>query len=604
MKKSVINKRKKLRVFGKKEKRKKQMLKAAVWGLAALLLSPALQVFAQESADTLFTKEVSVYHEHKGNETDGGLCYNLPVYHVHEGDETGGGACYQIPVYHVHTGDDISGGPCYQTPVFHAHDGHEGMAGVCYTAVYHTHKSTCYEEKKSSEAGCYILRYEDTYYDDYEGYDFKDYYMACGIVVHGTNSSHVHKELVCKREGKIDKYKLTCTMTSSTIVGYQFDCPKTEETIDSYALSCTKSSDYIEKYERSCGRSEEIPVATVEISACLAADKESVTMYAKFADRSEGEIFTSQPPFVWYDGSGNQIGTGESLKVTTNGTYFVELLAENEDIRKNNLKTKLEISAILKKEKPTAAPTAKPTKAPAEDDGTGKSTPAPGITEEPLVTPIPVPVETKAPKETADPNEKETPKAVILSEDSGPSAKPQTAAKTSLPIMKVAPLYGEASDRQTPTPRPVMKQETVEKKTEMKQSAPEPVKTEPVTMKKQAGAHFFAKPVVKVVTITASTVLGFFCLLFLCWCWRFGIMILNDDGKGTMQFLGLCILKRREEGYLLTIPGRMMEKAVTNRYCLRSMGFHLWRKEEEELIILAGKQKRTVKIRKEMQVVL
>ncbi len=604
MKKLIMNKRKHPRILVQSKRRRKSIFRAASWGLAVLMLTSGSQTLAKEGNQELFSKEVPVYHEHRGNEKDGGLCYNLPVYHIHEGDETSGGTCYQTIVYHVHEGDEENGGPCYQTPVYHAHEGDEKDGGICYSAVYHNHKSTCYELKNSSELGCYILRYEDTDYDDYEGHNYKDFYMSCGEVVHGTNSSHTHNKLVCDREGKIEKYKVTCLLTGSTVVGYLFDCTKTEETIDGYKLSCEKSADYIEKYERSCGRSEDVPVAAVEISAYLSASKESVTMHASFHDRSEGEIFTGHPPFFWYDGAGKQIGTGESLQVASNGTYFVELMVENEDIRKSNLKTKLEISAIPKKEEPTKAPLEKPTSTPAKGDE--KSTPAPEVspTRSPQVTPIPVPVETEAPEETATPEETEEPESILLPENPGPSAKPQAFVSSSIPIKKVAPLYGEMSERPTPTPVTVMKTDTIERKTEAKKSAPKPVKAEPVKMEKQAKGPFFEKPVIKVVTITTSTLLGIACLFFLFWIWRFIILVFNDDGKGTMLFLGLCMLKRREEGYLLLLPKRILEKAITNRYCFKSVGFHLWRKEEEELFVFAGKQKRVVKIKREMQAVL
>lgn len=599
MRKLVVYKRKKKICVGKRRQRRTVLSRAAAWVLAVLMLLSGDRVMAQEEAEALFTKEVPVYHVHCGNEKEGGLCYNLPVYHVHEGDEEGGGACYQTPVYHVHEGNETDGGLCYQTPVYHTHEGDEKDGGVCYSAVYHKHKTSCYEWKESSELGCYILRMEDTSYDDYEGHDFRDYYMSCGDVVHGINSAHTHQTLICNREGKIDKYKITCTLTSNTVVGYLFDCTKTEETIDRYELSCEKTADYIEKYERSCGRSEEIAVAQMAISAYLSKAKDAVTMYAAVLDLSEGELFTGEPVFCWYDGAGNQIGTGERLQVKTNGTYYVELSVENEDIRKDNLKTKLEISAIPKKEKPTKAPQEKPTPTP----GKTENTPVPESkpTSAPQGTPIPVPVETKAPLPTETPKETQEPGSVLPPENP-PAQKPQATTSTGEPVRKVAPLYGEESNR--PTPAPVIQTDTVENKPEIKHSEPEPVTEKPITIEKKAKPSFFEQPVVKVVTITTSTLLGLCGLFLLVWLWRFMILVYNDDGKGNLLLLSVCVLRRRKEGYLLQITDRISEKAVTNRYCLKSLGFHLWRKEEEELFIVCGKQKRTVKIQKEMLVVL
>lgn len=102
-------------------------------------------------------------------------------------------------IYHQHTGDNVSGGGCFVVP------------------VTHRHKEDCYKKVSSSEYGCYIVEWHDTTDGDYEGHDYKIYTMSCGMVIHGTNSSHTHEIAVCGKENVIEGYALGCGKNESSI---------------------------------------------------------------------------------------------------------------------------------------------------------------------------------------------------------------------------------------------------------------------------------------------------------------------------------------------------------------------------------------------------
>ncbi len=582
----------------KREIRKKKTSiwqRVAILGVAAVMSSTTMTVQAAENLES----QVYIYHEHRGSAENGDGCYTLPVYHEHEGNETEGGNCYQTPVYHVHEGDEQNGGACYGREIYHVHDGNSTEGGSCYKVVYHSHSSTCYKTVTNDEAGCTVVKVEDTTEDDYEGCDYKNYYMTCGTVVHGTNPSHTHRELTCKKEGKVEGFKLSCKLTELYVERYEMDCVKTEETIDSYSLSCPKTENDIDKYEMGCGRDETTPLGKITVTGQLTSSKRKANITAVYEDMSEGEVIISESGFTWYNESGKILGNGDNLQVTANGRYYVMLGVQNEDIKAESLKAEIQIKGIQKKKaepKEDGSGDDSGKEEPSDDDGGGEDDSGNGNISG---TPQPVSTATPSPSPSASPAETKTPTPAIVITDSSEGGNRSADDTKSSKIPKNSPEI-------TPSPTPGIKKEIKTIKLEEKGSGKEEIVTvESIEQPdRNKGGGFWTTPAVKMITFTAGTLIilaGTGVLLFLL---GVGVRVYNDDGKGNLVYLGRGIVKTAEEGYVLSITERMIEKSLTNRYCLRCDFFHLWKDKEEELIVTKGERRQIVKIQKEMIAVI
>lgn len=595
MRKLVVSKKKKIKMFQNKKRKGIGLYRAAAFALACIMGS-SMTVYAgdgqtgvAQSADQNITY---VYHEHVGHAESGGGCYSVPVRHVHVGNVAEGGSCYQTPVYHSHSGDEVNGGPCYGTPVYHIHEGDEKVGGFCFEAVYHKHKSSCYEKILGEDDGCTIVKYEDTTDDDYEGHDYKNFYMSCGAVVHGINSSHYHSKMVCKLEGKITSYVLGCGFTTETIERYEMSCVKTEETIDSYQLSCSKTDQDIEYYELGCGRDEKVPVGKLIVTKKLTSNKKKANITVVYENMSEGEVVLSENPFTWYNEKGKVLGTGGKLQVTANGKYCVVMNVENEDVKKESLKTEIQVNNIKKEESGAGGDDSggSSDSGDSDSDDGGESNkdadPAPTA----AVMPTPTAASTATPQTLSVTDQTEE-----SDEDTPPTIDNGQSNDNAKKIAEV----------KTPTPTPVWKVETKKVDLEKKESGKEEaLAVEKVEQSRSDNStNFFSLPAVKIITITAGTllvlaVLGAFLYLLLC-----SVRIYNDDGEGNLNYIGRCMVRTQEDGYTVMITDAMVEKAVTNRYCLKSEIFHLG-KREEEILVLRGERRVAVKIQKEMPVVI
>ncbi len=532
-------------------------------------------------------KETYVYHEHIGKAEEPGGCYTVPVYHTHEGSNENGGSCYEIPIYHSHAGNETQGGACYQTAVCHIHEGEEGVEGGCYQAVYHSHSGGCYSLEDAG--GCAIIKMEDTDEGDYGGHDYKYFYMACGEIVHGTNSGHKHNVLSCSRSTSVPEYLPGCGKTTETVEYYVQDCGKTEADIDAYELSCTKTGQDIDGYALGCGRTEEIPIGKIILTWEESTDKKKVTVTAQFEDLSEGEIVLSENPFCWQDGNGNEIGQGEMIEITKNGDYQVTVSVENDDVNKDSLRSGMEVDSI-----PGPAPVKEKDEEEEgqsgdEDEETQDSvlpTQTPSLSPSPVPTPLAAatvtPGNTMGGKENSSAREKNAKQVV-------------SAVRRTTEHMKQAP---------SPTATPVWKIEQEAVIAEQKESeAKEQVAVVEIPAQEEQKS-FFSSPAVKVISVTLGTLLlagGLFVLFFLL---KWSVRLYNDDGEGNLIYLGRCMVRAEEEGYITTISERQTEHSVTNRYCLKSEVFHLMKRQEEELLVEREQKRVAVLIRKEMIVVI
>lgn len=580
------------------KKMKKGRLKKLTGLLFLLLFVFAFQVQAEEAEGETDTEEVVenrketfVYHEHIGTEAEPGGCYTVPIYHAHEGSRESGGACYEIPIYHCHEGDEAQGGACYQTAVCHIHEGEEGMEGGCYQAVYHSHSGGCYSWEDAG--GCAVLKVEDTDEGDYGSHDYKYFYVACGEVVHGTNSAHKHNVLSCSRSTSVPEYLPGCGKTTETVEYYVQDCGKTEEDIDAYELSCTKTEQDIDGYAPGCGRTEEIPIGKIILTWEESEDKKKVSVMAQFEDLSEGEVVLSENPFCWQDGAGNEIGWGEMIEVTKNGNYQVTVSVENDDVNKDSLRSGMEVDSI-----PKPAPV-KEDNGEDDDEDTGEREEGNEEEEE-----TPLPVQTKVPSPSP------TPTPLVVANVTQGNTKSNTVGATTkekntkqvVSAVKRTTEHMKQSPSPTVTPSWEIEQETVmaeQKESNTKEQVA--VLEVPKEIKQKS---FFASPAGKVISVTFATLLiagGLFLLFFLL---RWSVRLYNDDGEGNLIYLGRCMIRVEEEGYITTISEKQTERSVTNRYCLKSEVFHLMKRQEEELLVERGQKRVAVLIAKEMIVVI
>lgn len=552
---------------------------------AVILLGMANPCIMHASAEEANRSETYIYHQHVGNDKEKGGCYQTPLYHVHAGDETGGG-CYGTPIYHVHLGDETSGGSCYGTAVYHEHTGSEDEEGGCYVQKPHKHESSCFRTVSSEEYGCYEVRTEDTNDGDYEGHDYKYYYMSCGRVIHGTNASHNHEVINCNKEYD-SGYTLGCGKTEESIENYLMDCGKTEgETIDAYDLSCGKTTEDIEGYGISCGKDEKAPVGKITVTEEKGNKKEKTTIKVSFEDLSGGQLRLIEEPFTWYGPDGQRIGTGESISVSKNGNYSVILGIENEDVNKDSLKAGIKIRSIVKPSKDNGSDHEKDDGGKNDDNnndndnGGGdnsngdkegdvlKATPSP------LISPTPSPL--------------------------GAAAREKIATT---PVRKENAETGNKSGITVRTPAPSLKWQ--EKKESIKLPGKQSRSVEIPEIKIKEQKKTFAIPAaVKIITVTAGALLAALGSFFLLYYLRMSVKLYNDDGKGGMLYLGRCAVKLTEDGYTITISDEMEEKAVTNRYYIRPGLFRFLRGEDEELIVCRLKKKISVYLSKEMTIVI
>lgn len=584
---------KKLITFPLKKKLYKGLGKAAA---VILLLGMSSSCPLQVSAEEINRTESYVYHQHQGSPEEEGGCYHRPIYHEHTGDETAGGGCYGTAVYHVHQGDETAGGGCYGTAVYHEHEGNGEEEGGCYVKKPHKHVSSCYKTVSSEEYGCYVIRTEDTNDDDYEGHDYKNYYMSCGKTVHGTNASHGHTVLDCKKTYD-SGYQLGCSKTEESIESYLQDCGRTEgETIDSYALNCGRTTENIEGYGVSCGRDEETPIGKITVTEEKGSKKEETFLKASFEDLSDGSIHLSEEAFTWQDASGNALGTGENIRVSENGRYSLVLGIENEDVNRDSLKAEITIRSIVKPSKNTGGQGKDDhdngdnggggdNGGNTDDNGSGDNNGGNG--EAAGATPTPVPTPTAASATASSP--------IPLKSSQGAKSQSTPGRENTAETAKKTKAIG--------TPAPVLTWQKKAETVELPDKQSGNVEIPQIEIKEQKRG-FGLSGMAAVVTVTAGTILASLGLLFLLYYLRMSVKVYNDDGKGGMIYLGRCRVKLAEEGYTITISDEMEEKAVTNRYYIRPGLFRLFKGEEEELIVCRLKKKISVYLNKEMTVVI
>lgn len=230
---------------------------------------------------------------------------------------------------------------------------------------------------------------------------------------------------------------------------------------------------------------------------------------------------------------------------------------------------------------PTTEPTGENSGEESENHETGDSSNE-NNTEEPITTPIPTitPIPTPAPTAVPELIIEETMKTV-----------PATKKK---PEKTMAPQI-------TPTPeiRYIVKKEKV--------VLPE-VGAEIVDIPQpEQISHeflFFHSPVVGVITITTGAVVLFGALALLVWYLFHTIRVFNDDGEGKMIYLGRIPVHMTEDGYFVEFTEKILEKAVTNHYLMKTDFFFLGKNTDWEILVMKDGRKKTVRLEKEITITI
>lgn len=609
MKKRILKQKKKIIVYKKRKGAGKALLAAAA---ICLFLGAAGVAYGEEKESGQAPKVVitDIYHRHIGNTNVKEGCYSVPISHVHQGDTKTGGDCYQTPVYHSHTGSADLGGGCYSIVIDHVHQGNETQGGACYVpAETHTHTNACYiagdcmvyytagEIIETMQDNCF--QHKETVFVKSRGTEVHDscgmgtveaeriYCQSCGFI---SPTVHAYQNKVCGlKEGEVTAYRRNC---NKIVERYETGCGKAEKEIESYALSCSKS---IEGYEIGCGLQESVPCGRLIVTNETADSEETATLSVKIEDLTDGKLKVSSDPYLWQDENGNQVGSGQRIQVDKNGLYYVTVKLENKDVDEKGLCSKILVDNLYKAQpaadpSPTASPTASPSDAPMD-----QPTPQPDTPETPS-SKVDDAKEDEGTENEGTENEKkvqEEKKKTEEPSDRGEEIK--HGAGKSFPDKK------EIEPSPSPTPvKPIWKE--TKEVTLPEKDAPGEMQYQVSQKKNEKG--FFSPEAVKVITITAGMAVLLLGAFLLALYLRHSVKVYNDDGQGRMIYLGRCMVREEEETFAVTITEGMVEKACTNRYCIKPGLFCLGRKEGEELIVHKESKSVAVYLSREMIVML
>lgn len=302
-----------------------------------------------------------------------------------------------------------------------------------------------------------------------------------------------------------------------------------------------------------------------------------------------------------------------------NGTYGVRIRLENEDIDPAGLYSSIFVDNIYKEvlpsatpqktPQPTAVPTAVPTVAPTTMPTTvPEHSPAPVNSPEPARTPVPSQMPGIAPggsesnrgDDLAQENaggENTDEEGVNQIVEKQPSPTPGNLRKPPQKETDSGSL-GKKGHKTSGEKEQVIPEQAIPEKAihetepeiqEVEQVSLPEVKTEgslsyQIHQKEKQGG-FFTLPGVKIISITAGSALLLLGLFLLLLYLRHSVKIYNDDGEGRMLYLGRCPVRKEEELYEITIEEQMIERAYTNRYCIKPGLFRLGKREETQLAV-------------------
>lgn len=629
----------------RREVKKALALAAALCLTAGLITGISLKAYGQETAaqaDPPGNKVVvtDIFHRHVGSADVQGGCYSVPIPHVHTGDQTNAGGCYVVPgKLHEHEGSQESGGGCYGLEIPHETHG-EG----CYVEETHNHGGECYG------GDCTItysnLRLRETFTDNCPGHgsttfersDVTESHSTCGLGVFESvidycqicryMPSRTHPFINCgKQEGTTQV--LVC---NKTVERYETTCGFGQGQPESWLPGCGRDAD---GYDLGCGLGEDVPCGRLILTSQPENEGKKVIVTARVEDLSAGRLILGDEPYLWQDQTGAVLGKGERLEVEENGSYSVTVSLKNKDVDESGLRSSILIEGI-----PGAEPSATPT-----------ITPSPSATPSPSVTPSPgkTPAATPAPENSPEPDRTpegpaepsatpfagpeegdgeeagdgdDTPQEAVpqperpQSEEKGPAQEGEDGPREETDTDGWNRSTGAAAGRRdrggrveetqispTPSASPLLRQKKETQAVEAKENLAQGESHYKTGQEKERHG-FFRSAAVRVITVTVSAVLfagGIVGLLVYLMC---SVRIYNDNGEGTMLYLGRCLVRKKEEEYSIVITDAMTEKSCTNRYCIRPGLFRLGKGQEQELIVYREARKASASLSREMIVII
>ena len=606
---------------------KKKVLSISLILVILLSLCPDISAHAETGVAFYLT------HKHIGNKDVCGGCYTSPHYHVHS--DPGSGDCY-TPRYHEHTGSP-SGGGCYTVPVPHEHTGDSTQAGGCYVPRYHSHNSDCYRRgycdwvrtltiTGSEPSWCHI------HGDIYQVLaDVTESHSSCGLGSFGGQAyycpscgyqgelgggTHEYSELVCtKGSYYVEGYVLGCGHSEGDLDHYDPGCGM-EGVIEGYDLTCTKTSLSVDQYDPGCGMDEGQNAVAVKVGQNRVSGGMEITV--SLEDQSGGVIDVSDAGFIWKDADGNELGSGNSLTVSSNGTYGLEVVITDEGINPDSCSGNVEVTGI----RPPGSDNGNGTsdEDPEEDDGTSYDDGNSGGSGQEQDSGTGDDDDTYYASATPTPTPTATP-ITMTDSGSGNSSETRTTESgskwrndddsgsdgTGLDVQAIGsgiPVDG------------LNKNVTVEKKKveALKTDAGNEENLENGEMNdtdqsKSGGllgraGKFLKTPAGKVITIGVSTALLIGALFLLLLLLRNLVIVFNFDGHMKRHFTGLAFIRLKKDGYELEIPDEISSRAYTNRYEFFMGFFMIGRERDIEIMVIKKDRQMMVKVERMMRVTI
>lgn len=602
------------------KKKMEKKVKRIIPMLAAFLLifGMAMPVYGIKAPKVVIT---DIYHRHIGNPDVYGGCYRLAIEHIHQGSASTGTGCYTKPVYHTHQGDENIGGGCYGKEIYHEHQGNATDGGGCYSEpVNHEHQDGCYEEREctvsfttvkvlGTETGRCFSGHGDTTFVRVESIGTHErcdigtenaitkYCQTCGFMA---PVIHDYQALTCgKDENTVEGYKTGCGKEETEVERYEVNCGHGEDEIESYEIECGKD---VDGYGLDCGLEEDVPCGRLIVTNETEDTAQQVTLSVKLVDLTGGKLELDSNPYVWQDENGNQAGSGDRIQVKENGNYSVRVKLKNKDVDESGLSSKILVDNISKVDvNPTKSPGPTPSKSPA-------------AFEEPASSPDPIDTPDTEPDSGPSGNEEPAPeenKENVLPDKEERSKErrentdtPTAAGQTQETVKKAAKknIGKKAGSIPNPStmPSPKIVKETKKEVLPERQTMGE---TQYKVGQAERKKSIFANSMVRMISLTAGALALIGGILLWLLYLRNSIKVYNDNGEGRMIYLGRCIVRLLEDAYTISITEAMVEKAYTNRYCIKPGLFRFGRKDEA-LVVYKELKNATIYINKEMIVIL
>lgn len=626
----------------------------------ACYTTPVKHVHSGTAASGGGCYSIPAYHIHSGNEGNGGACYE-PVYHQHTGTCYATEECTMTFLgnqqvlrtqndYCSHHGNtqfaEISGN--YR----HSSCG-EGITStthyMCWTCQ-HFNKSHSYQRVVCSKNESTIEGYRLACNKTAQTVD--SWTLGCSK----TESTVESYQNSCGKTGKsIDSYKKSCGKDEKSIDSYALGCKKTEDTIEHYVKNCGKEEETAyaflsiinsrsgwttepKKLEASCmelgeegflqweeprflwekngvkldegisiavrengdytvrlqARNEDIDPSELSLSihieriditapiiesACYDSETNVVRISAKDLqpDGSEGsgladEAYSYDGGKTWSAAYENEI-SGEDKK--ENGEER-SLTAAVRDAC-GNISKKVLIIEKNKSEDPLPEEPKEETEQGNEGENSENNHGG----------------DSNNDANGADSKEKVEPHTEIRLAEI-PEQKTSKSSNTA--IKKKEPPKEEKHTKSLAKELPKIQKRAEIIKQEPLAAAPEEEEKEIQTIKdKNTGV-----PVIKAAAFTLGSVAGTAGILWLMYLLMGTVRIYHSDGEGKMRYAGGCLVKKKEEGFEVTIPLMILEQSNTGQYSLRPGQLFTKRNKGKELLVTAGGKRISVWIDEEI----